>query len=132
MTLFFADQVQVSVFRQSASVTTTVSGIVLPISEGKVSISSPDRGDGSFTHSADITLKASLVDSSLSHQLRQISGRGCLLKCEDYDGRIWLLGDSIYPLLGKFDEQHGTAHGDLHYYRLQLSSVCLHPKLPII
>lgn len=131
VTLLFSDQVNVNVFRQSAVIQTSSSGLVLPVSSGKVSISSSDRGDGSFSHSADITLRSSGVDSALWNQLRQVNGRGCVLLCEDFDGAVWLLGDGVYPLRGTFDEQHGKAHADLHYYRLQLSAVCLHPKLRI-
>ena len=132
VTLFFTDQVVVSVSRHSAVVTASVSGIVLPISENKVSITSSDNGDGSYGHSADIRLKSSGVDSSMSHQLRQVNARGCVLKCEDFDGCVWLLGDGDYPLTGTFDEHHGSSHSDLHYFRLLLSAVCLHPKLRVV
>ena len=131
VTLFFSDQVIVNVFRLSAVIQTSSSGLVLPISDGKASISSSDRGDGSFSHSADIILRASGVDSALAHLLRQVNGRGCVITCEDFDGNTWLLGDGVYPLRGTFDELHGTKPDDLHRYRLQLSAVCLHPKLRI-
>lgn len=129
MTLFFADQVTVSLSDNSASLVASAAGLVLPIVPGKASISSSDRGDGSFEHVADLTLKVSGVDSATSRQLRQVSGRGCVLKAEDFDGYSWLLGDGDYPLSGTLEELHGTLPSDLHHWRLQLSAVCLHSMM---
>lgn len=130
VTLFFADQVTVSTSAYSASLTGDA-GILLPISDGKSSITSTSKGDGSYDHVAELSLKFSGVDDTMARQLRQVFCRGCVLKAEDFDGGSWLLGDCDYPLSGTADQHHGTSHSDLRHWRLRLSSVCLHPMLRI-
>lgn len=130
--LYFADQVSVSVSLSSASISSDVQGWDLPVSENKISLYSEARGDGSYTHSVEITLKASGVDAQDASLLRQISRRGALIVGEDFSGRTFLFGDRAYPLSGTADEIHGTAHADLHCWRLALSCTCLHPELPLL
>lgn len=127
--LFFADQVQVAISSAAASVSSDCDGLVLPISDGKVSLRTDYKGDGSWLHSAEITLRESGVDAEKVKLLRQIPRRGAIIVAEDFSGRRWLFGDSDYPLDGFAVEEHGTAHTDLHCWKLDLSCVCMHPEL---
>ncbi len=127
--LFFADQVQVAISSAAASVSSDCDGLVLPISDGKVSLRTDYKGDGSWLHSAEITLRESGVDAEMAKSLRQIPRRGAVIVADDFSGRRWLFGDSDYPLDGSAVEEHGVAHTDLHCWKLDLSCVCMHPEL---
>lgn len=129
--LFFADQITVSRSAVSTTLSSGVQGLLLPISGGKVSLRSVDRGDGSFSHQVQISLKSSGVDAEMASLLRQISRRGALVIGEDFSGRSWLFGDGDYPLTGSAVEEHGTAYTDLHHWKLELGCVCLHPELMV-
>jgi hypothetical protein len=132
VTVYPVTGVILNLSRFDVSITASTGGVLLPISEEKSSIEAPDNGDGSYSHSAEIILKASDLAKSVFEQLHQICRMGALLVATGYDGRRFLFGDKDYPLTGTITEQHGTAHADLHAYRLSLSSSCLHPELLLI
>lgn len=129
VTLYPYQDISVSMSDTRALINSYSNAIVLPLTEGKSSISSDDKEDGSYEHLAEISLKAGDIDAAVLKKIRQICRQGGILVATDFLGRSFLFGDKQYPLVGTIEEVHGRNHADLHFFQLNLSCECLHPEL---
>lgn len=88
-----------------------------------------ESGGSIYKHVATIRFCRSALSELETLLLRQIKTRGCIIRYEDQDSLLKILGTREYPLFGELIDIPGVNASDFVGYELSLSCLSTHPQL---